>query len=146
MTSTKTTPLFPLGQVVATSGAVEALRSAEMDARELLRRHVKGDWGDVSPDDARENELSVREGFRILSSYRLSTGITIWSSPSVTAPRPRSCFRKSISRLSHGAGSDRYRSLPAIKGTRLMKPLARSRLSASRCSRICSSVRSCGQP
>ncbi len=78
MTSTKTVPLFALGRVVATPGALEALRSAEMDAGELLRRHVTGDWGDVSPDDARENELSVREGFRILSSYRLAGGVTIW--------------------------------------------------------------------
>ena len=35
----------------------------------LLARHVTGDWGNVPPEDAAENELSVREGFRILSSY-----------------------------------------------------------------------------
>ena len=70
MTSTKSTPLFHLGQVVATPGALEALQSADMDARELLRRHATGDWGDVGAHDARENELSIREGFRVLSSYR----------------------------------------------------------------------------
>ena len=40
--------------------------------------NTPGDRGDVSPDDARENELSVREGFRILSSYRLASGVTVW--------------------------------------------------------------------
>ena len=71
MTSTKTFPLFDLGRVVATPGALKALRSAGMDPRELLRRHAAGDWGDVGAGDAHENELSVREGFRILSSYWL---------------------------------------------------------------------------
>ena len=76
--SRKAPPLFELGRLAATPGALEALRSADMDARDLLRRHITGDWGDVGADDARENELSVREGFRILSSYRLATGVTVW--------------------------------------------------------------------
>jgi hypothetical protein len=37
----------------------------------LLERHQKGDWGDVPPEDAKENEFSVANGFRILSSYRI---------------------------------------------------------------------------
>jgi hypothetical protein len=32
----------------------------------------------VSVADARENELSLREGFRILSSYPLPTGAKVW--------------------------------------------------------------------
>jgi hypothetical protein len=78
MSTTIPRPLFTLGRVVATPGALEALRSADMDARELLRHHAAGDWGDVGVDDARENDLSVRQGFRILSSYRLPTAATIW--------------------------------------------------------------------
>ena len=78
MSTTIPRPLFALGRVGATPGALEALRSADMEARELLRRHVTGDWGDVGGEDARENELSVREGFRILSSYRLASGMTVW--------------------------------------------------------------------
>jgi hypothetical protein len=34
--------------------------------------------GDVDEHDRRENELSLREKFRLLSAYRLSTGIKIW--------------------------------------------------------------------
>ena len=46
---------------------------------DLLRRHVSGDWGDVPAEDAAENDLSVREGFRILSSYTLpGTDARIW--------------------------------------------------------------------
>jgi hypothetical protein len=71
-------PLFPLGQVVATSGALEALRETEQDPLELLTRHVTGDWGDLSEEDKEENEFSVDRQLRILSAYKLSTGTKIW--------------------------------------------------------------------
>lgn len=70
--------LFPLGQVVATPGALEALQDASQEAVEFLRRHVVGDWGEVPPEDAQENELSVKQGFRILSAYTLNTSVKIW--------------------------------------------------------------------
>ena len=74
----KKKPLFPLGQVVAIPGALEALEAAGQAPAEFLRRHVTGDWGEVPPEDAQENELSVREGFRILSAYTLATDVKIW--------------------------------------------------------------------
>lgn len=61
--------LFRLGRIVATPGALELLASTRTDALELLSRHASGDWGEVPLEDARENKLSVREGFRIVSSY-----------------------------------------------------------------------------
>lgn len=67
---------FPLGSCVATPGAIRTLERGggdwRMNAAAYLARHQDGDWGDVPPEDARENELSVREGFRILSSYEVS--------------------------------------------------------------------------
>jgi hypothetical protein len=46
---------------------------------DLLVRHQGGDWGEVPPGDARENELSVLRGFRILSSYRVGEeGERVW--------------------------------------------------------------------
>jgi hypothetical protein len=44
----------------------------------LLKRHVTGDWGELDEEDRRENELSVANGFRLLSSYILSSGAKIW--------------------------------------------------------------------
>ena len=71
--------LFPLGRVVATPGALALLGSAGEDPAVLLARHVSGDWGEVPPEDARENELSLREGFRIVSSYSVgSGGARVW--------------------------------------------------------------------
>lgn len=60
---------FPLGRIVATPGALELLDRVAVNAAELLRRHQSGDWGKVPQEDADENELSVVNGFRILSSY-----------------------------------------------------------------------------
>jgi hypothetical protein len=67
----KGTPLFSLGRIVATPGALALLAATGADPVELLSRHQRGDWGEVCPEDAHENELSVREGYRILSSYRV---------------------------------------------------------------------------
>ena len=70
--------LFPLGRLVATPGAMELLRSVDGDLLpNLLERHQSGDWGDVPPEDARENEFSVRYGFRVLSSYQVA-GEKLW--------------------------------------------------------------------
>src|SRR5437763_201734 len=57
---------FPLGQVVITANAAQHLDTIAV--REALRRHAAGDWGDIPPDDACENELSLKEGFRLLSA------------------------------------------------------------------------------
>jgi hypothetical protein len=71
--------LFPLGRLVATPGALALLAGAGENPAVLLARHVSGDWGEVPPEDARENELSVREGFRIVSSYPIgSDGARVW--------------------------------------------------------------------
>ncbi len=69
---------FKLGQVVATPGALGACLAAEVAPSELLARHASGDWGDVPPEDARENEYSLKHGFRVLSSYPLPSGERIW--------------------------------------------------------------------
>lgn len=69
MTTTNTRPLFRLGQTVATQGALALLTETGTNPAALLARHQSGDWGTVPPEDARENELSVKHGFRVLSSY-----------------------------------------------------------------------------
>ena len=64
--------LFPLGQTVITPGALDRLHPA--DVYESILRHARGDWGDCCPEDAAENELSLREGFRLVSIYRDRNG------------------------------------------------------------------------
>jgi hypothetical protein len=70
---------FALGQTFITPGAEEALQIAGQTAIEFLRRHMSCDWGDeLSEDDVRENELSLREGFRLLSAYQTGKGQKLW--------------------------------------------------------------------
>ena len=71
-------PLFDLGQVVGTPGALRALRDAGQLPDEFLVRHVTGEWGELSDEDKQENEFSVEQGFSILSAYRLQTGVKLW--------------------------------------------------------------------
>ncbi len=66
--------LFPLGQTFMTSGVREAFEESNQTANEFLARHQIGDWGLVCADDRQENDLSVKEGFRILSAYKTSKG------------------------------------------------------------------------
>jgi hypothetical protein len=73
-----TQPRFPLGGVVATSGALAALEEAGENPASFLERHVIGDWGELDEENRRENEFSVEHGFRLLSSYTLATGINLW--------------------------------------------------------------------
>jgi hypothetical protein len=60
-------PRFPLGQIVITANAAQHLDTIAVN--EALRRHVSGDWGDIPPEDACENEYSLKHGFRLLSAY-----------------------------------------------------------------------------
>jgi hypothetical protein len=69
---------FPLGQIVATPGALAALQETGDSPGALLKRHVTADWGDVDEHDQQENEFSVEHGFRLLSAYTLSNGARIW--------------------------------------------------------------------
>jgi len=69
---------FEPGRVVATPGALDALEEARTAPSELLSRHLGGDWGEVPKEDARENERSLKHGFRVLSSYPLRTGAKVW--------------------------------------------------------------------
>lgn len=69
---------FSLGRVVATPGALEALKDAEAEAMTYLQRHAVGDWGDLSKEDLEENELSLAQGFRLLSAYHLPDLVKIW--------------------------------------------------------------------
>lgn len=70
--------LFPLGHMVATPGALAALIEAEEIPLTFLQRHARGDWGEMPPEDVKENELSLREGFRLMSAYTLKSGVKIW--------------------------------------------------------------------
>ena len=71
-------PLFPLGQIVATPGALATLERAKQPVSSFLARHATGDWGTLDAEDVAENEYSMVHGFRLLSSYQTDAGEKLW--------------------------------------------------------------------
>jgi hypothetical protein len=58
---------FPLGRTVITPGALETLHPDDVQA--AICRHAAGDWGALDEQDRTENELALREGYRLFSTY-----------------------------------------------------------------------------
>jgi hypothetical protein len=73
-----TVPLFPAGRIVTTPGALALLERANKTPTEFLSRHLRGDWGDLCPEDKTENELSLKHGFRLVTSYRVTENENLW--------------------------------------------------------------------
>ena len=88
-------PLFDLGQVVATPGALDALRDSGQTPGEFLSRHVSGDWGDLEDEDRQANNNALTDGSRILSAYETRKGERIWIITEATddhGRRPSRCL------------------------------------------------------
>jgi len=78
MRKTERKPLFDLGQLVATPGALAALEKSGQSPMEFLSRHVTGDWGEIPEENCRENQFSLEKGFRLMSSYRTTANDVVW--------------------------------------------------------------------
>lgn len=72
---------FELGQIVATPAALALLKECGFNAAMLIARHLHGDFGDICAEDAAENELSVQNGYRVMSVYRLVSPETLKTTP-----------------------------------------------------------------
>lgn len=69
-------PRFRLGRVVITNRASMVIRREDVLA--ALERFVCGDWGEVDPYDAAQNEQALQDGGRLLSVFRSSCGASFW--------------------------------------------------------------------
>ena len=71
-------PLFFLGRLVATPGALDLLNRLEISPFDFVSRHRQGDWGDLDAHDVKANEDALRYGTRLLSSYRIDAHDKLW--------------------------------------------------------------------
>ena len=72
-------PLFPMGELVATPGAMALLEKRRLSPAKFLARHLSGDWGDLCLEDQELNREALKQGLRLMSSYTIgSSGETIW--------------------------------------------------------------------
>jgi len=69
---------FSLGLLVSTPGALEALQEANQHPITFLKRHQRGDWGNLWQEDKRANNNALKNGSRLFSAYILSTKVKIW--------------------------------------------------------------------
>ena len=76
MTTEEHSRSLSLGRTVITPNALHTLDPR--DVYGAITRHARGDWGEVCPQDAQENELSLRRGFRLMSVYSDRNGVKFW--------------------------------------------------------------------
>ena len=69
---------FPMGQIVATPAALQAIQDAQQTPFEILSRHQQGDFGEIGKEDWDANEEALKEGKRLLSAYRTRQNVRIW--------------------------------------------------------------------
>ena len=70
--------LFPLGQILATPGALETLDQSRDNLALFLMWHSCGQWGDLCAEDRKANDDALSDGGRILSAYHLRSGVKLW--------------------------------------------------------------------
>lgn len=81
---------FPLGRLLMTLGARDAMQEQFHAPVEFLIRHRHGDWGDLDRHDQGVNEEALRKGQRLLSSYPMRHEGRIWAI--TEADRSSSCL------------------------------------------------------
>lgn len=72
------TPRLQLGKVVITDAASTALERNGTEGVLLLARHLHGNWGDVTEQDALQNELALLLGLRVLSRCVITDNFVVW--------------------------------------------------------------------
>lgn len=89
---TRLKPLFHPGKLLVSHAALAALRTNSVPVISVVLRHMTGDWGIVSEDDKRQNDVSIATGLRLMSIYRLQDQtrllvITEWDRSNTTIER-----------------------------------------------------------
>jgi len=72
---------FKMGQLVFTRGVNDEIATNSKFAMFVMNsigRHARGDWGDLSEEDKKENEYSLGKNLRLLSAYERYPLPKIW--------------------------------------------------------------------
>jgi hypothetical protein len=69
-------PKFDLGRLVTTPNALGVL--AQDDILLGLGRHVRGDWGELDPEDRTANERALLHGGRLFSAFVSTNEVKFW--------------------------------------------------------------------
>ena len=72
---------FPMGKLVLTRGVYEwAIIKGDFYrfVNSSLKRHARGDWGNLCPEDKEQNNLALKDSSRLLSAYEHWSLPKIW--------------------------------------------------------------------
>jgi len=61
-----------------TAGVNDLVQRGALNPVPYLRRHLDGDWGDLCDEDRRSNDVALKNGDRLFSSYRVSDDLKLW--------------------------------------------------------------------
>lgn len=67
-------PLFSPGRVVTTRSVHQLVEGGLLNPTPYLKRHLAGDWGELSDDDKQANQQALKYGDRLFSGYDICTG------------------------------------------------------------------------
>ncbi|MFC1708459.1 hypothetical protein ACFL2J_00165 [Candidatus Omnitrophota bacterium] len=72
---------FNLGRIYLTRGVNdlvgESLQFAEFVCN-CIKRHARGDWGDLCHEDTQENERALNDEIRLFSAYKVDGLPRVW--------------------------------------------------------------------
>jgi hypothetical protein len=71
-------PLFTLGTVLITPGALDMLEALKLAPLPFVLRHVAGDWGELCDEDKQANAAALTYGSRVLSAYDIPPNHRLW--------------------------------------------------------------------
>ena len=70
---------FSPGPLVMTIGVDDLVRQGRLNPAPFLRRHLHGDWGDLSDGDRQLNDAALKSSEdRLFSSYQVTPNLKLW--------------------------------------------------------------------
>lgn len=63
--------------ITATPAALDHIAATGTDPVKLALRHLSGDWGEISAEDQRQNDIALVTGGRLHSAFTIGSR-TIW--------------------------------------------------------------------
>lgn len=68
----------PAGRLHIQAEAARLFLAGDLDLVLCLRRHLSGDYGDLTETERRENNYVMENGGEIFSAYRINDSLTVW--------------------------------------------------------------------
>lgn len=70
--------LFPLGQIVMTPAAAQALHEANESPIKFIAKHAALEQGELDDQDHKANLWALQNEARIFSNFKLASGEKLW--------------------------------------------------------------------